>query len=237
VSLIISPTPTDPSQRQFGTITRVQSASANSGNAAGASVTITFSSTLTVGNLIVFAICYNNNVAPRLDDAGSPARNRVPCGVARNAGPPTLTALGFCPVQTAGTTMTLQRFDGTNFVGAVVGVEYSGVKLRLDQTTTGAGATSTTEATDTITTTQPNEVVIAAMGTSGQYAAEQTGWLTGITNSFTSILQTSSFVNTAGNDRAVAFLERIVSAPGSYSTGGTQTSGGWANVIGSFVSD
>jgi len=54
----------------------------------------------------------------------------------------------------------------------------------------------------------------------------QTAWATTPTNSFSIIGQTSSNLNTAGNDRAVALTERIL-------TSSTNTGSGITNAIAS----
>ena len=84
------------------------------------------------------------------------------------------------------------------------------------------GNTGNSATTDT--TTQANELIVAVAGQRGTFSSEQTSWASSPTNSFSIVSETSSFVNTTNNDRAVAFLERIVTSAGTYSTGVTGNS-------------
>jgi hypothetical protein len=122
-------------------------------------------------------------------------------------------------------------------VGGIIGVEYSGVKLRPDGMPIDNTSNVASNSTRSITASGLNNLLISAHGTRGTFASEQTGWLTAITNNFTSVLQTSSFINTANTDRAIALCERIVSEPGSYSAAGTQSATAWCNQIWSFQGD
>ena len=97
---------------------------------------------------------------------------------------------------------------------------------------TGNSTTLTTATTDT--TTQANELIVAVAGQRGTFSSEQTSWASSPRNSFSIVSETSSFVNTTTNDRAVAFLERIVTSAGTYSTGVTGNSNQFACNIASF---
>jgi len=142
----------------------------------------------------------------------------------------------FLNVDTATTTLTVSLAAGGTFFGGAIGVEYSGAKFRPDLAALFNTAVSTSPSTNSLTTNYGNELLVAIFGRKGAQTSEQTSWLSGITNSFSSVAQTSSFSNTA-NDSAVAFCERIVSSAGSYSSAGTQTSAAWATVLEGFVSD
>ena len=105
-------------------------------------------------------------------------------------------------------------------VGALT--EYSGTNTVPDVRRVGNTGNSTTLTTATTdTTTQANELIVAVAGQRGTFSSEQTSWASSPRNSFSIVSETSSFVNTTNNDRAVAFLERIVTSTGTFSTGMT----------------
>ncbi len=235
MSLII--TPQVATGQTTATITRVQSASANTGAAAAASFTVTFGANLTAGNIVAFAACSDTAVGIRLIEVGVP---NLGYSAMRTSGANSTTAsIGFLLVQQSGNAQVLATpgyAPQTNVNAALVAVEYSGVKLRPDGYPITNTGSSTSPSTTALTTLGSNDLLFAAFGQRGTFASEQTAWLTAPTNSYSSVLQTSSFTNTS-SDRAVAFLERIVSSPGSYSTAGTQNNITWSTVSAALVSD
>lgn len=101
-------------------------------------------------------------------------------------------------------------------------VEYSGTNIIPDVWrvgNTGSSTTLTTATTDT--TTAANSLVIGACAQRGTFSSEQTSWASSPTNSFSIVAQTLCFTNTSNADRAIAFLERIVTSASTYSTGVT----------------
>ena len=101
-------------------------------------------------------------------------------------------------------------------------VEYSGTNIIPDVWrvgNTGSSTTLTTATTDT--TTAANSLVIGACAQRGKFCSEQTSWASSPTNSFSIVAQTLCFTNTSNADRAIAFLERIVTSASTYSTGVT----------------
>lgn len=97
---------------------------------------------------------------------------------------------------------------------------------------TGNSTALTTATTDT--TTQANELIVAVAGQRGTFSSEQTSWASSPRNTFSIVSETSSFVNTTNIDRAIGFLERIVTSAGTYSTGVTGNSNQFACNIASF---
>jgi len=208
----------------FGTIARVQSKSANTGSAAGSvTLTITLTSPATIGNTLFVIASAGANI------------NGITFGtkqtVVHTSG---ASSFAFIPVREASSTIVITANSSVRI--AAVAAEYSGTLVSFDIPTLAASGSSTSNATGTLqTTTYANELIVAGMAKTGTaYASEQTAWLTSITNSFVSVLQTSSF-NNASTDRAVALLERFVTATGTYSTAGTQANTVWGNFIASFV--
>jgi hypothetical protein len=212
-------------------ITRVQSKTGNSGNATTATVTITLDAAATIGNTLIFAVCTQSGPGHASYIHGSSTDFFV--AFHNDATGLIKTGIGYCPVQEASATITLTL--NTASYHAYVAVEYSGISIGPDIMPFGAVGSSTTNTTPTLATTNyPNELIVAAMGTRGSWSSAQTAWLTSPTNSFTSVGQTSSFTNLTPNDRAVAFLERIVTSTGAYSTAGTQANNRYSNQIASF---
>ena len=120
-----------------------------------------------------------------------------------------------------------QSTANANMAGVLT--EYSCTNIVPDVWRVGNAGNSTTLTTATTdTTTQANELIVAVAGQRGTFSSEQTSWASSPTNSFSIVSETSSFVNTTNNDRAVAFLERIVTSAGTYSTGVTGNSNQFA---------
>lgn len=108
--------------------------------------------------------------------------------------------------------------------------EYSGIHGYTTVDTTGsASGTSTNSLSGTITTTHNNDLLLAAIASSGKNSAV-TGW----TNNFT---QQESGVTNGGNPStriAYGGADRLVSTTGSYSASATTDNGAWRGQIVAF---
>ncbi|MFO0204022.1 MAG: YDG domain-containing protein, partial [Alphaproteobacteria bacterium] len=112
-------------------------------------------------------------------------------------------------------------------------MEYTGVLALnpLDVVNNNTG-TSTSPSTNSITTTQANELIIAGIGhqNSGTIFSSAAN-----TNSFSVVASATTTDNPGGNNVVTSALERIVTSTGTYSTGGSlDGSRSWSAAIASF---
>ncbi len=201
-------------------VSRVQTKAASTGAGTAASVTATLDANATIGNTLIIAFDSGANVTTVKYGSNS--------FVWINN-----THMAFVPVVEASPTIVVST--GSSVRTAVIVAEYRGTIIASDVPMLIATGSSTSNATGTLATTRyANELIIAVMARQGSTASEQTAWLTNPTNSFASVLQTSTSSTNAA-DRWVALLERFVTATGAYSTAGTQANVAWQNGIVSFV--
>ena len=139
----------------------------------------------------------------------------------------------YAPNVSAGASATVTINLDKRRAAAVV-MEYSGVLTvgPLDVTATSA-ATGTAAVTGTTATTiQANELWIGGIG-----FANSSFTLGSIANGFTPVNNTSSINGTAGNNARVYALQKIVTAAGAASSGGTISSSvAWSGAIATFQS-
>ncbi|MFC6877766.1 beta strand repeat-containing protein, partial [Flavobacterium myungsuense] len=209
---------------------RVQFATANTGGNPATSCIATFSATPTNGNTLIAVITTRNNAANTVSSITQTGATwtRATQGVNTNG---TTTEIWFAPARTtvgASVTVTLNQVSTRT---SLVVMEYSGIlalnPLDVVNNSTGNSATATT---NTITTTQANELLIAGVG-----LVNSTFTLNSITNSFTTVANVATTNGTSSNNAETYALERIVNTAGTYSTGGTvSTSSQWSAAIASF---
>ncbi len=208
-------------------ITEIQHKAANTAGTAATSLTITMDANATVGNTLVLALSAGQ--FPTRIKYGS---NTDMFWSTRATGA-IVAVIGYTHVVEASPTIVI-TLNGTVHCAAVV-TEYSGTLITSDIPPLSATGSSVTNTTGTLASTgYANELIVASMVTSFATTTNQTAWLTSPTNSFSSVAQTSSSINTTA-DREVAFLERIVTSTGTYQTQGTQANNAWANLIASFT--
>ncbi len=213
-------------------ITRVQSAKATVGSAAAGSAVATLGSNATAGNWIVIAGSKKTNndllVAVSGQAATTPWR-LLQSGY--NATGFQYNFIAVIPVRaSASNTVTVSSMSSTNMTLCFVAVEYAGVNLAGDQFNATFG-NSTSPSSGAITTLTANELIVSALSTRGQFATEQTSFLSSASGGFSSVLQTSTNINTSNADTGVAFLEQIVTSTGTYTAGGTISSNQWAGSV------
>lgn len=208
----------------YGTITRVQSASGNTGAANAATIAVTVSA-LTAGNYLLVSIA--SSVIKRHTVTLAAATDLVGGSVAQGYNSVGQFAhTDFYRIRTGGaTTVNVNNLDALTSAYSVVVVEYSAKNLTPDVFATSTGGSATLVTGTTATTSYANEVVVATFCAAGTFSVSQTAWATTPTNSFSIVAQTSSRLNTAGNDRAVAFLEKFLTSTGTTSTGVTNANG------------
>lgn len=217
----------------FGSITRVQSTTASTGaSTATSSVTLTFGSNFTVGNVVAIAV-------------GTGTSNAIPVPTSTATINWTMYWLGganstpawivLCEIQAGSSnaitlTSTSTSAGSASCIIAAVGAEYSGVRYEFESAL-GATATSTSPASGAAaTTTVANEVWLGAINTRNTNGGGS--FYTSPTNSGAIVAQVCTSVNTANTDRAVMLWERIVSSTGTPNAGATAGSSGvWVALV------
>ncbi|PYS92488.1 MAG: hypothetical protein DMF62_00335 [Acidobacteria bacterium] len=206
-----------------GTITRVQVATGNVGTTNKATFGVTVSA-LTAGNYLVVALGAATPKKFKITVTG--AFDLVGGGVGQGANTTgSYTDIYLYKINVGGaTTVTVATIDALTTVYAVVVAEYSGTNLIADiwSANTSSGSTLTTGGA---TPSVANSLELGGFCAAGTLATVQTAWATTPTNSFTIIGQTSSNLNTAGNDRAVALTEKILTSTSALGSGITNANG------------
>ncbi len=209
----------------YATIAKVQSASGTTGGALAASFTITLSANPTPGNWIVVPVAIKAQSDLELTVSGATAGNYTVMrlsGIENTTGPVYSKAYFFKAPTGMTTVITLTNaVAGTTFAGCGVAIEYSADRGLYPDITKVASGSNTVPGTGTsVTTNFPNALLIGTIGQRAQETSSQTGWLTSIAGSFASELQNSTSTNGANADIRLAALTQIVSATGTYGTGG-----------------
>lgn len=208
----------------LGAITRVQSATANSGASNVATLNLVLGAAPTNGNLLILAVGLGNGV-PILESSSDitwTVRINVQAVATRNV----FIFIGRVRTGSASATITVGSSVTSSI--AIVGDEYSGfTNPRMDRSMGGGGSSASAASGTTPTTASANELWIGALSSS--FAGGTT--FSAPTNSFTIVGQTNSSLSTS-QDRTVALLELIVSSTGTANAGATVGNGQWgAEVI------
>ena len=209
----------------FGTPARVQK---SSGTTTTASLAVTLTSNPTNGNTLVAVISTRGTTAGRISGitGGGVTWSRVV--QATNASGAT-TEIWYGPNVANGTT-GISITQAAALRAAAVVIEYSGVLTAsaLDQSNSTTGTSATAATGTTAATTQANELWLGGIG-----IADGRRTLGTPTNSFTVVASPNS--GAASADAMVYALEKIVTATGAASSGGTlSASDSWAGTIATF---
>jgi hypothetical protein len=204
-------------------ITRVQFVTATTGASQPASLTFT-PAAVTAGNYVMIFVARNDSQDLKVVPGGS-EKDWLGGRIATanlGASSPVCYILFYKVVTGGQTSVVISSQAGSGAAMSGVLVEYSGKNIVPDVWALPKTGTSTTPNTNvTDTTTSPNDLIVSALAQRGAFASEQTAWASSPTNSFSIVAQTSTFINTTNNDRAIAALERFATATGTFSTGVT----------------
>lgn len=215
------------------TITRVQTATASTGATNATSLTITITApNLTDGKYHYIAVAVGSiPIVSATSDAGYSWYETGIVG-ANTTGATLLFARVFSG---AGTTITLTTVS-TAAISAVAAEYKSDGPLRLDRTITAIGSSTSPSTGATQTTSNANELCLAAIAHRLQ-SASTTGTFTSPANSYTEVSTggVSTNNNGAGLDREGELLEKFLTATGTTTAGATVTaSNNWAAVVATF---
>ncbi len=214
----------------------MRSAKGDTGAGAAVTISVTMGGVPAAGNTMVAVIATRGtsaNIVSSITQAGVSNGTWVRAAEAHNTS--MTTEIWYAPnlPAGAGTAVTINQ---ASFLSSAVVMEYSGIlaAVPLDQIAPGNSVGSSQAAvTGTITATaQARELWIGAIG----YAYNSTRTLETILNGFTTVDTAVTSNGTAGSNARVYALERIVSATGAASSGGTisGSSTQWAGTIAAF---
>jgi hypothetical protein len=201
--------------------------------AVGGSAATSFGVTVappTNGHTLIAVIATRGNTANRVASISQAGANWVRAAQGVNANNTTTEIWYASGVSNAVGTVTI-NLAASLFAAAVV-TEYDGVLAvsPLDVTASNTGNSSGATTGATPTTTQANELWIGGIG-----LVNSGHTLSGVLNAFSAIGHAQSSSGTAGNNAKVYALERIATAAGSASSGGTlSTSAQWSGAMATF---
>ena len=216
---------------------RVRSAKGSTGANAASTISVTMGGTPAAGHTMIAVIATRGttaggNIVTSITQTGIPNGTWVRAAEAHNTSMTTEIWYASNLPAGAGTAVTINQ---ASFLSAAVVMEYSGIltAVPLDQIALGNSVGTSLDAVTgtTATTTQANELWIGGIG-----YAHSTRTLGTILNSFTSVDNAVTSNATSGNNAMVYAIERIVSAAGAASSGGTISSSAtqWAGTIAAF---
>ncbi len=212
-----------------GVPVRVNSATGNSGSSTVNSFGVTVPAAAN-GNTLIAVIATRGTSANRVSSITQTGATWTRASQTNNTSGST-TEIWYAPnVASAGTTVTINL--AASLRAAAVVMEYQGVLSvsPVDQTAGNSGSGTSATTGTTVATTQQNELWIGGVG-----LVSSTISLSGIQNSFTAVTNAASTSSTAGNNARVYALERIVTATGAASSGGTvSSSSSWSGTIATF---
>lgn len=209
---------------------RVQSATGNTGSGSASSISVSLGTVPVSGNTLIAVIATRGNtsgIVTSITQTGATWTRAIQA--ARTSSSPGVTneiwyASG---VSGAGTSITINQ---STVKSAAVVIEYSGLLVPgpLDQTATATGSGSAVSTGTTASTSEANELWIGGIAISSGSTT-----VSSILNGFTSVA--NSATNGFNNAKAYA-LEKIVSATGTASSGGTASNSNitWAGTMATF---
>ena len=213
-------------------VSRVQSASGNTGANAAATISVTMSTAPVNGNTLIAIIATRGTTAGRVSGITQTGATWTKAVEGTNTNGST-TEIWYAPnVSNTGTTVTIAQ---ASLLSAAVIAEYSGLLSvnPLDVTKSNFGNGNTISNGGSPTTSQANELLIAGVGiTNSSFDITHTA-------SFTGIASDASTNATATNNSKVYAYDRIVTATGVFGFGAGQptsnsTNAPWTSALASF---
>jgi hypothetical protein len=200
-------------------VSRVQSATGNTGADAAANFSVTMPAAPTNGNTLIAIIATRGTISSRVSGITQTGATWTKAVEGTNASGST-TEIWYAPnVSSAGTEVTIAQ---ASLLSAAVIAEYSGLLTvnPLDVTRSNIGSGNTISYANGLTTSQAHELLIAGVGiTNSSFDLSNQSAYTGIAND-------ASTNPTATNNSKVFAYDRIVTAIGGFGFGAGQLSEG-----------
>jgi autotransporter-associated beta strand protein len=214
------------------TLARIQSATGNTGGNTQSNFAVTLTSAPTDGNTLVAVISTRSGSSNTVSSISQTGTTWTRATQSTNFWGVT-TEIWYAPARSTSGAGVFITLSTSNTRSSAAVMEYSGV-LALNPLDVANGnanfATNTSASTNSITTNQANELIIAAIGVNSSGVT-----LSSIQNSFSLVATSESTNGSSSNNSRVFALERMVTSAGSYSTGATLSSSRiWAASIASF---
>lgn len=195
-------------------ISRVQSAT-NSANAS-ATLTLTFGSNFTPGNIVLVAVGHNAG-APRITEAAGITATMYWIGSTNTAN----SNLFLVHILSSGVnSLTITQQVGTNAISAV-GAEYTGTNIVTDMQAATSGSSTNPASGATATTSQANELWVGVACTRNTNGGANV--FTAYQNGFAEVAEANTSIATSLIDRAVTLMERFVTSTGAATASATSS--------------
>ncbi|MEN9323162.1 MAG: hypothetical protein RL699_942 [Bacteroidota bacterium] len=200
-------------------VSRIQSATGNTGADAAANFSVTMAAAPINGNTLIAIISTRGTTASRVSGIIQTGATWTKAVEGTNASGST-TEIWYAPnISNAGTTVSIAQ---ASLLSAAVIAEYSGLLTvnPLDDTSSNIGSGNTISYANGLTTSQANELLIAGVGiTNSSFDLSTQAAYTGIAND-------ASTNPTATNNSKVFAYDRIVTATGGFGFSAGQLSAG-----------
>ena len=210
-------------------IMRVQAATGNTGTSAATTINVTLGTIPTNGNTLVAVIATRGTTADRVSGISGGGVTWTRVSQAVNAGG-TTTEIWYGPNVSNGT-KAVSITQAALFSAAVV-MEYGGLlaPASFDVVANNTGNSTTASTGATATTAQAYELCVGGIGLlNSGYTLDSPN------NSFAAVASAKSTNTTAGSNSVVYALEKILTATGTASSGGTvSTSSQWSGAMATF---
>ncbi len=194
-------------------IARVQTARISSVAGTVSTVSIVFGASWSIGNLLVCALALRSGAAVGVRATAGGVAMLQSRSVFDSTG--SITArLYYWKANTSDTTIVLTTDSAATVTSMAAGAaEYSGANISSDDVSAGTvSGTGTSPATGAVTNVSLNALFVGAIAQAQQQSTENTSWASSPTNSFSIATQITSKLNTAGNDSAIALVDRVVTS-------------------------
>ncbi len=212
----------------FSTIVQVQSIANDTGTAtAPTSLALTFGAATTSGNTVMVALIARGAAQYKVTSSHGVFSQVTPIGVNSNSGKS--ASIFYALMFGADTVITVTFTAGTAEPIAAVAVEYSGKLIRIDDVVPSINASSTATGTPTtgaLTNATANALLVGCIGQHGfNSSTENTSWASSPSTPFAITAQITTKVNSGNVDKAVAYLEAIVSSASARTASATGSLG------------
>ncbi len=184
--------------------------------AAPTSLAITFGAATTAGNVVLVGVNTTGGVLLRVSSANGIFYNATPA--AQTAGATSATQMFWGIMKGADTVITVQGLTGATNLGSTcaIAAEYSGVNITPDALPSNSVSTTANANTGFLTNTNTNALYCAAIGQrTFNSATENSTWASANVQPFNIVGQTTTNVNSGNADKALVYLDAIVSTSSS----------------------
>ncbi len=196
-------------------IARVQSVVGDTGSSAIlTSLALTFASPTTSGNVVMVGANVQDGASVKVTSAHGIFYAATP--IARTSGGTSDAQIFWAIMFGADTVITIALNSAAAFTGSAVAVEYSGANIVPDNIPNGVTSTTSNANTGSVTNQTANALYVAAIvQRSFNSATENTAWASSNVQPFNIAGQTTTNINSGSVDKAIVYLDAIVTTSAS----------------------